>query len=961
MPAKTYFTIALPLLALFLFSGSSTPAGDPAAAEYRFHEPDRGWVARALKKMTLREKVAQLVKIRVPGRFLNRRSPEYLEIEDQIRRNGIGGVILFAGNVYESALLLNNLQAASDIPLLVSADFERGASFRIADTTSFPWTMALGAAGSDEFAYQQGAITAREARALGVHWIFAPVVDVNNNPDNPVINIRSFGEDPALVARLGAAFIRGARDRGVMTTAKHFPGHGDTAVDSHIGLAVIPSDRARLDAVELVPFKSAIDAGVDSIMTAHVAVPQVTAEPGVPATLSPKILTDLLRDSLGFGGLIVTDAMEMGGITTKFWTGLAAIRALQAGADMLLLPPDNDVAINEVVRAVQRGDIPQDRIDRSVERVLMIKTRLRLHKERMVPIDRIDDVVASPESRKLAQEMAEGSMTLLRDRQQLLPLDVINPPRIYSLVLSSDLDASPGATFQAEMRARFPAVRTASLDPRTPEDLVSGIVKNASEAELVVIATIVRVVSGKGNVALPPNQQAVIERILAAGKPVVWVAFGNPYILSLFPQLPTYMCTFSYSDVSQSAAAKALAGEIAIGGRMPVSIPGHSSVGEGLAVARRNMTLGVPSREKAELWATAFQATRSMLESHVRDGAFPGAALIVGYKGEMVLEAYAGRFDYDAGSPAVTGDTVYDLASLSKVIGTTSAAMMLAESGRLLLATPVQDYLPEFKGENKDRVRVEHLLRHASGLPAWGALYRESRNREDFLGKVYAIPLEYEPGTRMVYSDFGMILLGEIIERASAASLDRLVAARLFGPLGMTSTLYNPPRALLPRIPPTEDDPWRRRVVRGEVHDENAAAMGGVAGHAGLFGSARDLTRFAQMMLNRGIYDHVRVFKQETVDRYTGNTVGSAGNQALGWRKPSAANWTGAVFSPSAYGHTGFTGTSLWIDPQRQAFILLLSNRVHPTRQNQKIDEVRRGISESVMRVLSTQQGTPGR
>ena len=303
--------------------------GRRPAPAYAIRNPDTSWVSKTMARLSLRDKVGQLVQVRVSGRFINRESPQFQELADAVRRNHIGGVTLFAGDVYESALLLNELQKLSDLPLFVAADFERGASFRITDTTSFPWTMAIGATGSEELTYQEGAITAREARALGVHWIYAPVMDVNNNPDNPVINIRSYGEDPQLVARLGAAFIRGARDHGVLTTAKHFPGHGDTATDSHIGLAVIPSDRARLESVEMVPFRSAIAAGVDSIMTAHIAVPQVTGEPDIPATLSPKILTDLLRGKLQFRGSSSRMRSRWGGspiITGPGWPPSAPCR-----------------------------------------------------------------------------------------------------------------------------------------------------------------------------------------------------------------------------------------------------------------------------------------------------------------------------------------------------------------------------------------------------------------------------------------------------------------------------------------------------------------------------------------------------------------------------------------------------------------------------------------------------------
>ncbi len=946
----------LVLFVLLLPASEKTPKPAnraQAKTAYRFFGPDKAWVAKTIKAMPLREKVAQLIAVRVYGKFLNRESAEFLELEREVRRNRVGGVILFAGNVYESSMLLNALQRLAPLPLLVSADFERGASFRVADTTSFPWTMAVGATGSEESAYQEGIITAREARALGVHWIHAPVMDVNNNPDNPVINIRSYGEDPLLVAKLGAAFIRGARENGAMTTAKHFPGHGDTATDTHIGLAIVPSDQQRLDAVELVPFRSAMLAGVDSVMTAHVAVPQITGESATPATLSPKILTDLLRDKLHFRGLVVTDALEMGGITTRFWSGLAAVRALQAGADMLLLPPDTEVAINEVVRAIQRGDLSEARINISVEKVLTAKTTLRLHKQRVAPLDQVDTIIASPENRSLAQGIADRSITLLRDDRHLVPIDPLRPVKVFSLMVSSDLDPAPGAVFQAEMKRRFPALRTAALDPRMPDDLVSGILQRAADSDLVVCGMLVRVISGKGNVALPEKQRAVIEKLMAAAKPFVLVAFGDPYVLRAVPQVQAYMCTFGYSDVSQVAAAKALSGEIAISGRMPVSIPGISQIGEGLQMPRLDMTLKTRSPQSLGLQQDAFKEAEQLLASYVEKKAFPGAALIAGYRGSIVLDTGAGHLDYTPASDKASGDTIYDMASLTKAVGTTSAAMMLADSGRLLLNVPVQDYLPEFKGPDKAKVLVKHLLTHSAGLPAFKPIYQEAQGYDQVLDRVFAMPLEYEPGAKTQYSDLGMILLGELISRAAARPLDQFLADRLFSPLGMKSTTYKPPRSLRPRIAPTENDPWRKRLLRGEVHDENAYALGGVAGHAGLFSTAHDLAVFAQMLLNSGLYDHRRYFSPDTISRFTSLQTPPQEARGLGWGKPQPGKWTGQVFSPAAFGHTGFTGTSLWIDPQRQLFIVLLSNRVHPTRENLLVDEARQAINESVVRAVT--------
>ncbi len=950
--SKLSLCLAFILLPVLLFPAMPKPAAIRKPVEPKLGAPDKAWIRRTLKGLSLRDKVAQLIGVRVPGRFLNRESAEFRALEAEVRHNRVGGVILFAGNIYESAVLLNELQQRSSLPLLVSADFERGASFRITDTTSFPWTMALGAAASDDFAYQEGAITAREARALGVHWLFAPVMDVNNNPDNPVINIRSFGEDPQLVARLGASFIRGARDNGALTTAKHFPGHGDTATDTHIGLAVVASDRTRLDQVELVPFRTAVQAGVDSIMTAHVAVPQVTGETGVPATLSPRILTDLLREQLKFQGLVVTDALEMGGITTRYWSGLAAIRALQAGADMLLLPPDTTVALNEVVRAVQRGDLTEERIDRSVERILAAKTRLGLHRRKTVDLDHIGEVVAAPQSQALAQTISDRAVTVVRDEKRLLPLNPLALRRIFSLVLSSDLDPAPGSIFQSEMRRRFSSISTAALDPRVTPELVTSILRNAAEADVIVCAAMVRVVSGRGNISLPENQSALLSKIIASGKPVVFVSLGNPYILRAVPGVATYLCTFSYANVSQVSAAKALSGEIAVSGKMPISIPDYSQAGDGLQIPRLDMTLTAKSPESFGLPNDAFAETKKLLASYVENKASPGAALIVGYRGAIILDTAAGRLDYSESSDRVSDNTIYDLASLSKAVGTTGAAMMLVQSGRLLLDAPVHDYLPEFRGPEKDKVRVRNLLTHSAGLPAFLPLYKEARGYEAFLKLVYTVPLEYEPGAKSQYSDLGMILLGEIISRASGYTLSSFLSDNLFDPLGMKSTFYNPPKSLLPRIAPTENDPWRNGVVRGEVHDENAFAMGGVAGHAGLFSSAHDLAIFAQMMLNNGLYDHRRYLNAEVLSRFTALQEPAGASRALGWAKPSERNWTGAAFAATAYGHTGFTGTSMWVDPQSQLFIILLTNRVHPGRDNLKIDEARQAISESVIKVI---------
>ncbi len=845
-------------LFLFAFFFFSLAAGFPA-------EQDKIWAEEVLKNLSLRDKIAQLVQIRVPGKFINRNSPDFQALAEQVRRNRIGGVVLFAGDVYESAILLNELQTLSKVPLLVAADFERGLSFRIADTTSFPWTMALGATGSERYSYDQGLITGQEARALGVHWIFAPVVDVNNNPENPVINIRSFGEDPGLVARLGSAFIRGARKAGALTTAKHFPGHGDTSTDSHLGLAVVESDLARLQTVEFVPFKSAIEAGVDSIMTAHVAVPNLTDEPEIPATLSPKILTDTLRERLHFPGLIVTDALEMGGITNRYWCGLAAIRALQAGADILLLPPDANVAINEVERAVQRGDISENRINESVRRVLNAKARMGLHRNRTVSIRKIGDFVASPQSARLAQEIADHSITAVRDDQRLLPLDPLNDRRLFSLVLASDLESSPGSVFQTELRRHFPSVRTAWANARISEELLASIDKAASESDVTICSILTRLSTGQDAIGIPRSQQAILARLAALKKPLIWIALGSPYVLRLIPENGTYLCTFSYSDVSQIAAAKAIAGEIEITGRMPVSIPGRAAVGDGLQTPKLPMIL---HEEPPEIRAKIFEPATKVLDEAVRTGLFRRAQLLAGHRSSIVLDYSIGGSDLPGGSGTLSRETVYGLGSMSSVVGTASAAMLAIDSGILLPKSPAREYVPEAKVSEK--LLVQDLLADTIGSHA--------------------------------------NLIQEIVSRAAGVPIQQFLSKNLFQPLGMTGLLRK---------------------------------------SGNLFCRGRDLAIFSQMLLNRGMYDHRRFFKAETIAKYTGP-------RGL-WSKASDSKWASGILSPSSFGHLSPAGAALWIDPAKQLFVILLTSP-QDTKSAGKVDQTQRAIIESVMSQIANHE-----
>jgi len=546
--------------------------------------------------MTLRDEVAQLIFIPFHGAAYNSHSREYHKFMRLIRETKVGGLILVnwangrtiqKAEPYALAAFINRMQRLTRVPLLVSADFERGASMRVDGTTVFPHAMAFGATGDPSLAAYEGEVTAREARALGVEWVFYPVADVNNNPDNPIINIRSFGEDPKDVARYVRAFIEGARAEKrnpVLTTAKHFPGHGDTAVDTHLSLAVLNADREHLEQVELVPFRAAIEAGVDSVMTAHVAVPAL-APPDVPATLSPAILTKLLREELGFKGLVVTDALEMAGVTKGFNAGEAAVRALEAGADALLMTPDPDAALKAVLAAVASGRLQRERIEESVARLLAAKERVGLDRRRFVDLEAIGDEVDAPESNQRAQEIADRAVTLVRNQGDLVPLAA--PERACYVVMQENRYSSEGQAFTQEVRRRAKGANVVSLDPSLPAAAVDDAVGKLAACESYVAAAFSSAAAYRGNLALGGELPRVLETLAASGKPVVLVSLGSPYLMRSFPAVGAYLATYSTVPPSEVAAVRALFGEIAIRGRLPVSIPGLAQVGDGIQLPAR--------------------------------------------------------------------------------------------------------------------------------------------------------------------------------------------------------------------------------------------------------------------------------------------------------------------------------------------------------------------------------------
>ena len=607
------------LLVLLLLCSLSVWAKDKYSVPGPIHLDRNGekWAEKTLHQLSTEEKVGQLFMIWVRAEFLNVENPGYRQLRDQMQKYHIGSFamtvpweppFLYRTEPYEAAELLNRLQQDSRLPLLIAADFERGVSMRLRGATEFPHAMAFGAAGKFEYAEAFGRITAEEARAVGVHWNFFPDADVNSNPANPIINTRSFGEDPQQVGELVTAYIRGARAKGMLTTVKHFPGHGDTATDSHLGVAQVTGDKGRLESVELPPFREAIAAGVDSVMVAHVTVPALDAQPDHVATTSSAIVTDLLKKQLGFKGIVVTDALDMGALTRLYagHIGRAAVDAFKAGNDLLLIPADLDASYKAMLEAVRSGEISPARLDESVLKLLKAKASLGLQRHRLVDVKGLSSSVGKPENLALGQQISDAAVTLVRDNGKLLPLkrsgtaagglpyqraeEVRN--NTVAVIFTDDVRTEAGRGLERQIKMRVPDANVVYVDSRVAAAMTDDVLRAADQARAVIAAVYVVPTAGKVNpgsgglansVALADANAALLQKILdRAAEKTVMLAVGNPYVAQEFPAVQNYLCTFSNASVSEVSAVKALFGEIAIRGRLPVTIPEIARRGAGI-------------------------------------------------------------------------------------------------------------------------------------------------------------------------------------------------------------------------------------------------------------------------------------------------------------------------------------------------------------------------------------------
>jgi beta-N-acetylhexosaminidase len=958
--------------AFLLLSCSSQPpvlkdaAPTPPQPVVSVPVPDRTrWVDSVLASMTVEEKIGQMMMVGVSGHYFSTSSDQFTRLARLIEERQCGGVILWRGDVFESALRLNTLQAMSRVPLLVSADLERGVPMRIRRGTPFPDAMAIGATRNPQYAYEVGRAIGREARALGVHQNYAPVADVNTNPMNPVINTRAFGSDPGLVEVMVDAFIRGTQSAGVLATAKHFPGHGDTGTDSHLDLPTVPYARARLDSIELAPFRAAIRAGVQSIMIGHLLVPALDPTRSVPSSLSPAIVTGLLQRELGYGGLIVTDAMDMRGVTRDYSPGMSSVMAVKAGVDIVLMPPDEESAFAALTAAARTGEISAERLDRSVRKILKAKWDLGLDTLRTSDPALVARIVGSREHWNLARTVARSAMTLVKNDRGVVPFEVRRGSRITSIVLTDTENGfsevarpgspspveQPGAYFTQLLRQRNVRVDAYRLSPESSILDFDAALARVRKADLLVLPVFVKVRTSSGSVEMPASLQPFLKKASEQSVPTVVVLFGNPYLTVPLGWADAILCAYGDTEPQVEAAAEALFGEIDLCGKLPVMVSSRFALGSGAVCARDRLRCDDPAA--AGFDPDSLRELDRIIGRAIADSAFPAAQLAVVRDGSLVYNRSFGTFTYDRASRPIDNTAMFDLASVTKVIGTTSAVMKLVDNGSLSLDDKVSTYLPQFAAAPKSAITIRNLITHRAGFPPFRRFFLMCSTATAALDSIYATDLVATPGDTTIYSDIGMITMGKVVEKITGMPLDAYLRKEFFEPLGMSRTMYTPPESLALQCVPTEIDTlWRKRLVQGQVHDENAALLNGVAGHAGLFSTASDLAVYMQMLINKGAYGGVRLLKESTVVEFTRKYVPGQ-DRYLGWdMKSPTGSSAGTLFSPSSFGHTGFTGTSVWTDPERKISVILLTNRVHPTRANQKLAKVRPLVHDAVIRAL---------
>lgn len=924
------------------------------------------WVDSVFNTLTPDDRVAQLFMV---AAYSNRGDDHRRELLQMVSGRKIGGLVFFQGGPARQARLINALQAEADVPLLIAMDAEWGLGMRLDSAISYPFQMTLGAIQDNALIYQMGNILGRQLRRSGVHVNFAPVVDINNNANNPVINYRSFGENKEKVAQKGVAYMRGLQDANVFATAKHFPGHGDTDTDSHYALPQINHPRERLDSLELYPFRELIAAGLGGMMVAHLNIPSLDPS-GRPSTLSKDIIDGLLKEELGFQGLIFTDAMNMKGVTAGNAAGVVDKDAVLAGNDVLELTEDVPRAIAEIRKAINAGLISQQEIDARCRKILALKYWAGLDRLKPLVVSEVRKEVNAPEARLLSRKLMEAALTVLKNEQALIPLRELDTLRVASV----SIGAEALTPFQ-ETLGRYTKVTHFALERNAHSAQIDSLRSQLKAFNLII--------GGIHDNGIRPLNRSDFSKVvedfiseLADREGVVLALFKNPYTLAKFQGIQkaeALIVTYQDDVNAEALAAQLIFGGVSATGRLPVAA-GNFVEGDGLDVTG-GIRFGYTLPEEVGLDSEILlKGVDSLVQQALDAKAIPGCQVLIARNKKVVLHKAYGLHTY-SDTVKVGLDDLYDLASVTKISTSMAALMKLYDEGKFRLDATLADYLPRFKRSNKANIPMTDILTHQgrlipfipfyqrtfrkNGSYKWATIKRDSSKRFPirladgmFLHRKYPDKMvdgirksDLRAEKKYVYSDFFFMLAPRVVESMIDQDFATYLDENFYSPLGSTTATFNPTSKYpASRIVPTENDYlFRRRPVHGTVHDENAAMLKGVSGHAGLFANANDLAKLMQMYLDMGTYGGERFIREETLREFTRTQFPENDNRrALGFDKPNLKysgvnNNTAEGAGPNTFGHTGFTGTFAWMDPDNGLLYIFLSNRVNPTRENTRL------------------------
>ncbi|MHA6247062.1 glycoside hydrolase family 3 N-terminal domain-containing protein [Pontibacter sp. CAU 1760] len=925
------------------------------------------WVDSVMATLSPDQRIGQLFMV---AAYSNKNEKHFREIDTLVSRYGVGGIMFMQGGPKRQAVLTNRFQRQAKVPMLIAMDAEWGLDMRLDSSMHFARQMTLGALDDEKYIYLMGREIALKMKRLGVNVSFSPVMDVNVNPANPVIGSRSFGESKEEVTRRGIAYIQGLQDHGVLAVAKHFPGHGDTDTDSHYALPVVKHSVKRLTDIELYPFKKAFEADVMGVMVAHLYIPSIDSTKNLATTLSPALVSGLLREKMKFKGLIFTDALNMKGVSSYHKPGEVDLKALLAGNDVLLFPEDVPTAVRKIKEALASGQLKQEEIDLHVRRILHAKYWSGTVKYKPVELKNLQEEIDRPLSAVVQEQLYEHSVTVARNKSNLIPFRNLDTLSIASVAIG----APAGNAFQ-DMLANYATVnRLAIPDRYAPDSAFTRIIPKLKDNDLVVVSIHNMNFTPTKDFGVGVGTRAFIQYLQErTNKKVVVVVMGNPYSLKFFEDSKWLVCGYEDNAMARALVPQALFGARAAKGKLPVTASRTLLAGTGVPIQPVNR-LKYGSPESVGMDSKVLQQIDNIALEAIAYAATPGAQVLVVKDGTVIYDKAYGYYTYEKTKP-VTRNTVYDVASITKVAATLQAIMFLKDQGKIQLDAKVSSYLPELKGTNKEHMVLRDVLTHQAGLlpvlPHWQKTLATMETKQMFYASIKTdrYPNEVTPGfysiktmedslwtwtvkSRMLpaakdgkgypykYSDLDFYVLKRVAERMLNQPLDEFLDQNFYTPLGMTTMTYKP---LLKHtrevIAPTEEDRYfRHNLIWGSVHDQGAAMLGGVAGHAGLFSNANDLAILLQMNLQNGDYGGQNYFNTNVVAEFSKRQSKSS-RRGIGWDKPEPEGHgpTSDLAPMSTFGHTGFTGTGAWVDPENKLIYIFLSNRVYPDAGNNKL------------------------